>query len=175
MSEAVGRLAALALLAALVGLAWLGVARPVAGHFAGLVERRDEAARSARAFAERLGRAPAAEPGPPEGLVHRGLSPALLSAELQGRAARVAQSHGGEVLSTAALEPEEAEGALRVPVRLDADLTVEALAGFLHAVETTLPVLHVDALEVRRDGRPEPGEPARLSARVTLSAYLDAP
>lgn len=174
MGEAAARLLALALLAGAAALVALGIAAPLAARMEGLVERREEATRQGDAFAERLAGTPEAAATLPDGLVHDAASPALLSAEMQRRAARAAQAQGGDVLSTAALEPEEADGALLVAVRLDADLTVAALAGLLHDLETTLPVLHVDALELRRDGRPEPGEAARLSARLTLSAYLDA-
>jgi hypothetical protein len=168
-SRAAALLLALGLLGALAAAA-LGVDR----RLGALEERRNEAARQAVASEERLGGA--AAPLLPAGLVYEDLTPTLAAAEIQGRLGRAARRHGGEVLATAALDPEEAGGALRVPVRLDAEFEIGGLAAFLHELETTPPVLHVDALEVRRGrGTPEAGAPVRLSVAATLSAFVDPP
>lgn len=153
----VGRLLALAILAGICALVWLGVAQPLLGQFAGyratvaqagdqLPRLRGLAAMAPALEAElaRIERDPSART--------RQLSgggDALAAADLQNRLGRIAAANGIVLRSTQILPAQEEEGFRRIAVRVALEGGTPALLKILHGLETAPTLLFVGNLEIR--------------------------
>lgn len=105
----------------------------------------------------------------------KGTSPALMTAELQSNAQRLASSAGVTMRSSRTLPLTSEEGYDRVGVELDISASTAALNLLLHAIETSEPAIFVDRLAVQV---PESGVGAKsvdgqpsLSVSIRLNSY----
>lgn len=182
-----GRIAALALLGALLAVLWLAVAAPAIDSYR---EDRDTVAFAAeqlqrlrqlaaatpvlRAELERIARDPAGRTR-----LLGGASDALAGAELQNRVSRDATRHGLALRSAQILPPAEEEGFRRIAIRVALEGNLAGLRRLLYGVETAPAFLFVDNLEIRsrsggrvrrqRDGTVRPDE--LLSIRFDVHGY----
>lgn len=184
------RLLALALAALVSWMIVDGVARPLLAAFV----RLDEDARLARAAIGRLEtrlRA-SADLTSRANEIQRTTTlselqlvadtPALAAAQVQRRLGDLAELEGLGVLSVQTMPPVEAEGMRRVAVRAELTGSMAGLASLLHEIETGLPLLFVDRLEIRvrppdvggfRLGPPrERADAGTLSVRFDVSGYM---
>lgn len=171
-----GRIAALALLAALLAVAWLTVAAPAIDAYR---EDRDTVAFAAeqlprlrrlaaetmvlRAELDRVAHDPAGRTR-----LLGGASDALAGAELQDRVSRDATRYGLALRSAQILPPVEEEGFRRVAIRVALEGDLSGLRRLLYDIETAPTFLFVDNLEIRsrsggrvvrqRDGTMRPDE-----------------
>lgn len=152
-----GRLLALAILAGLCALVWLGLALPLLDRFAGyrdtvvqaeeqLPRLRGIAAMTPLLQAElvRIERDPSART--------RQLSgggDALAAADLQNRLGRIAAANGIVLRSTQILPAQDEEGFRRIAVRVALEGGAPALLKILHGLETAPTLLFIDNLEIR--------------------------
>lgn len=152
-----GRLLALAILAGLCALFWMGLAQPLFDIFGGYREtvaqaddqlprlrRLAAAAPSLRAELTRIERDPSART--------RQLSgggDALAAADLQNRLGRIAAANNVVLRSTQILPAQEEEGFRRIAVRVALEGDTAALLKILHSLETAPTLLFIDNLEVR--------------------------
>jgi hypothetical protein len=108
----------------------------------------------------------------------RATTPALASAELQGRVKKIVESASGSLVSTQALQDVEEGGARRVSVQLRMTGDINALAETLYGIEAAPPLLFVDNLTVnvqraRRARKPRGQETAPSSAAELLDVTCD--
>ena len=152
-----GRLLALAILAGLCALVWLGLALPLLDRFAGyrdtVVQAEEQLPRlrgiaamtpSLQAELARIERDPSART--------RQLSgggDALAAADLQNRLGRIAAANGIVLRSTQILPAQDEEGFRRIAVRVALEGGAPALLKILHGLETAPTLLFIDNLEIR--------------------------
>lgn len=174
------RLAALALLLAVVVLPYLAVVAPLlaahAGREAELAELEDKAARLAGLAAARdelaRQRDELAARRAQGGLLLSGASEALAAAALQNTLKAAVARAGGELRSTQALAVSEDKGFRRIAVRALLATDAEGLRTLLHAVESARPALVVVGLEVRGRARMAEGDEPRLDVRIDVAGHL---
>ena len=97
----------------------------------------------------------------------------LAGAALQGTSRRMFEANSGALRSIQVLAPRP-EGALqRVAVRIDGTLPAGRLLDFLHAAETAVPYVFIEALELRvPDGTTtERTGHAQITMRAEIAAY----
>jgi general secretion pathway protein M len=107
-------------------------------------------------------------------------APALAAADLQQRVKRLVEGAEGALLSIQALPVVEEGGMVRVAVRATLQGNVDALQKVLHSLESQVPLLFVDNLEVtaRRfrprlpDGKIAPYTRIQLNSQMEVSGYL---
>lgn len=184
MSVDVRRIAAIAILIAILALTYVGLVGPVIGLHRNLdneiSESRDHIAR----FAVGLGREEETETRLADlhrqlaagGLHIDGASHAIAAAELQNMVRTVIADSGGIVQSIQILPPDTTGPIERIPLRVELTATTEDLVGILYRVEGAKPYLFVDDIEIQgrppvQHGRNEPAESA-LVIRFEVSAYL---
>ncbi len=92
-----------------------------------------------------------------QGYVLVGSTDALAAAELQDRIKVVVRESGGVVRSVQALPPEDEGSFRRIAVRLQMTTTTESLFNIVYSLETMLPLLFVDNVDVQ-------SRPVKLSA-----------
>jgi general secretion pathway protein M len=157
MPPFVGRVLALAILAALCLVVWVGVAQPLLDRFGGYREtvvQAQEHLPRLRALAaripllkaelQRLERDPNARTRQ-----LTGANDALAAADLQNRLGRIASANGVVLRSTQILPPQEEEGFRRIGVRVAMEGDTGALLKILYGLETAPTLLFVDNLEIR--------------------------
>jgi general secretion pathway protein M len=176
-----GRLLALAILAGLCALVWLGVAQPLLGLFAGyretVVQAEEQLPRlhglaamtpTLKAELARIERDPTART--------RQLSgggDSLAAADLQNRLGRIAAANGIVLRSTQILPPKEEEGFRRIAVRVALEGGAPALLKILHGLETAPTLLFIDNLEIRaRSGGRVRRNPAGAAAAAPQNLLL---
>lgn len=76
-------------------------------------------------------------------------SPTLAATTLQQRVRQVVQSNGGNLVSTQILPVAVEEGFTRVALRIQMTGDTTAVQRMLHALESSRPLLFVDALQIR--------------------------
>lgn len=183
-----GRLLALAILAGLCAIVWVGATQPLLGLFTGYRETviqaeeqfprlRGLAAMTPTLEAElaRIERDPSARTR-----MLSGGGDALAAADLQNRLGKIAAANGIVLRSTQILPPQEEEGFRRIAVRVALEGDTGALLKILHGLETAPTLLFVDNLEIRaRSGgrvrRAPAGAPAPqvlLLIRFDLAGYI---
>jgi general secretion pathway protein M len=186
VSPQMQRLAALAILAALVMAVVVGVIEPVVSAYvdAGQTIARD---RAAVAHAEQSGldtttlqaelASLKAQAGPPPGSL-QSANESLAAAELQRRLKTVIEAVHGEVRSMQTLPPRLDSGFRRITVRGQASLKIAGLQQAVYDLETTSPLLFLDNVEVTahpdQSGHPGAAEDPRLDVRFDLYGYMKA-
>jgi hypothetical protein len=181
LTRPVGRLAALALLFALCWSLTTMVVVPLARQ---ILEERDEAASTWSLLARyrQLEKALPALQRQLDGLnavaggkaFLQGKSSALMTAEMQSAAQKLASSAGATLRSSRTLPLSSEEGFDRVGVDLDIIASNAALAALLHSVETAEPAIFIERLAVQV---PENGVGAKSSdgqALLTISLRLNS-
>jgi len=151
------RVAALALLSILVGLAYAGAVLPLKAAYdethARLAEQRELLQRyravasqrqDLRRQLDRLKRRQA-----DSGLFISGKTDALAAAALQDRISDIAEDSGGDVRSMQSLEPKTENGLTRVGMDVQIVADIRALKDLLYEIETGRPLLFVRQLEIR--------------------------
>lgn len=184
IGPAVQKLLALALLAGLAFVLWVGVAVPVVDGY----ERDRAAAAQSVTLIERyravLAGLPAleAEIGglKTHAVLKKGLfvapSSEIAAATLQGMIKASAAAAEAKLISVQVLAPKEEAGFNRIGVRARLSGTVAALRSVLYELQTAWPALVVDAVNVRartRRQRTEKGARATLVATPDLAINFD--
>ncbi|HSR71717.1 MAG TPA: type II secretion system protein GspM [Kiloniellales bacterium] len=181
----VRRSLALAILAGLIGVAYVGVVDPMVERYLrdgerieenlALIERYRRLAAASESLKTRL---EALERRERESQVYLAAADEnLAGAELQTFVNRIAKESGAEVRSVQVLPPRRENDALRVGVLIQMTATVEGLAGFAHAAEAGPQLLFLDNLSInsrvsRRTVDTESGSDPVLTVRVELYGYL---
>jgi general secretion pathway protein M len=106
---------------------------------------------------------------------------ALASAELQNIIKTAVAEAGGQLTSTQGVPGKAADGFLRVAVRVRMTGSLEALIGVLHSVETAIPLLIVDQMDInpvrgvrnRKTNKIEPSDQLNVSFQVV--SFLRSP
>lgn len=162
-----GQAFALAGLAALVLLLWLGLVAPLAGWYAAradAIDRQSAVVAHLSVLASRLGGleqrlAASAHPNAGAGPA----TDARAGADLQQQIEGMAGTAGAHLGSVEFLPPEQADGYQRIPLRVSLSARWPALIALLAAIETASPPLLLDDLHVRAagsEGDPAPGAEA---------------
>jgi general secretion pathway protein M len=103
-------------------------------------------------------------------------SETLAGAELQNRAKGVIEAAGGTLSSVQGLPPKVDGKVRQVTIRVQLTGSTEALARVLYALETSMPFLFIDNLDIqaRRDRRGKGGseEAVTLDVRFDVSGYM---
>jgi hypothetical protein len=167
------RLAALVVLALLLGLVHAGLVAPYLDYLGAL----DDQVATKSALLERM-RALSAAPPPvavSETELTRLLLPDLTDAQtlgqMQDRLKNLAADAGVELQGVQVLPRSEMPGLARLAVRLRASADMAALQRFLHAVESAQPALVVDNLRIQARLR---GAPTVAAGTSSLDIQLDA-
>ncbi len=169
------RLAALAVLAVLLGLLYAGLMVPYLAYVDGLDER--VAARGA-VLARMRALAAAPDPGPaptePTALLLPDLSEAQAVGQLQERLKSFAAANGLELQGIQVLPRVETPAVTRLGVRLRGGGDMAALNRFLYAVESAGPALVVDNVRVqsRAPRAPSAGAPMPLDVQLDVVGFL---
>lgn len=106
-----------------------------------------------------------------QGYTVPGSTDALAAAELQERIKMVVRESGGVVRSVQTLPPEDEGSFRRVAVRLQMTTTTEAFFNVVYSLETMLPVLFVDNVDVQ--SRPARTTAAKAPTDPPLTVSLD--
>lgn len=179
-SVLVGRLAALGLLVAVAIAAVAAVALPVAeayrgydssiANLRGQIARYDAMAAMRTPLDARLARLEGQRPGADD--LVGGAGAAVAGARLQDLIKRYVAEGGGAFVSAQGLAPEGEASFERIGVRVQFNTTVDGLVRTLHAIESSRPLLFVEALEVR--GRPvRKGQEFDRTQTVPLNVTID--
>lgn len=187
VSPLVSRLAAVALLVALLAFGWLVAVEPV------VAELRDARARIEQAR-ELLGRYEAINAGRadleaeltrwreevlPESGLFPADDPAVVAAELQSSVSGIVKRNQGDLLSIQILRGQQ-EGPLQTaPVRVQFSAELEAVMDIVYDLESARPYLFIDNLQVRtgrvprrlRVARGRPSEPIVEQLFVICDVY----
>lgn len=179
LSRPISRLAALSLAAGLCWMMWALAVSPlldgIAADRADIAQARTLLARYSRLEADLPAmqkRLDALRSGSGKGLLVN-TAPALLTAEMQGTAQRLASSAGVSLRSSRTLPQTTERGLERVGVELDLSASTNGLAALLHAIAASEPTILVDRLAVQvaessdtaikaPDGQPAVGVTLRL-------------
>ena len=184
VSPPMQRLAALAILGAVVAAVAIGVVAPLASAY---VDAQQTVAqeRAAITHAELSGLDAAAlktelarlrsQDGPPPGTL-QGVNESLAAAELQRRLKGAVEAAHGELRSMQPLPP-HADGAFRrVTVRGQATLKIAGLRQAFYDLESSSPLLFIDNVEVTarpdQSGHPGAAEDPGLDVRFDLYGYM---
>lgn len=106
---------------------------------------------------------------------------ALASAELQNIVKTAVADAGGQLTSTQGLPGKQTDGFFRVAVKVRMTGSMEALVGVLRGIETAVPVLLVDQLDInpvrgarnRKTNKVEPSDQLNVSFQVV--SFLRSP
>ena len=156
----ISRLAALLLLAAVIAAGYLWVADPVlAAHRRvdeSIAETRDLLGRFEKLAAARPSleaQAAAVEQTPAATAYYlAGETDALAAAALQARVTALVEGSGGALASIQTLPSQAEEGFTRIAIRLQLSSSIESLVRILHGLETGVPLLFLDNLEIQAPG-----------------------
>lgn len=173
------RLLAVALLVFAVALPyWLGV-RPLLDRFAenraeieqqrDLLSRYRAVAMSVEGLRETLDQLKASEAGADFYLT--GDSEALVAAQLQNRLKTIIGNSGGRLTSTQVMQPGEEAGFRQVTIRVRMNCGIEGLRQIMYALETELPFLFVDNVDV--SSRQERSRQTNTEAEPELTVSFD--
>jgi general secretion pathway protein M len=181
----ISRAAALLLLVAALAGAWIWVVEPIAAAYrqtdADLADGRDMLQRF-----ERLGDARAAFEAQLKAIEERpattayyleGATDALAAAALQARVTALVESSGASIVSIQTLPTAEEAGLRRVAIRLQMASEIAPLLQILHGLETGVPVLFLDAIELQSynvtyDDPTQPAVEPQLTVGFDLYGYL---
>ncbi len=174
------RAAALLLLAAVVAAAYVWIVEPIATAYAdteaaiadtrALVERYDRLAAARASLEAQLA---AIEQKPDTAAYYlSGATDALAAASLQARVTALVEGSGAALLSIQTLTSTEDRGLRRVAIRLQMTAEIAPLVRVLHGLETGIPLLFVDNLELQSQAAPTL-EPDSAQARAPLVVGFD--
>ncbi len=166
------RLAALTVLALLLGLLHAGLVAPYL-DYAGALDDRVATKAALLDRMRALTEAPQPEAAPAATLTRLllpDISDAQAVGQVQDRLKQLAADNGVELHGIQVLPRTETPGLARLAVRLRASADMAALHRFLHAVESTEPVLLVDNLRIQS----RLGRGAAPTATAPLDIQLDA-
>jgi len=159
------RFAAITLLLGALATVYVVVVLPLLGEF----RRNEEAIAEAAEMLARFQSATVTQAGieaqldqlrqrqAQQGYTLTGSTDALAAVELQDRIKMVVRESGGVVRSVQTLPPEDEGSFRRIAVRLQMTTTTESLFNIVYSLETMLPLLFVDNVDVQ-------SRPVRLSA-----------
>jgi general secretion pathway protein M len=156
------RAAALLLLAAVLGAAYVWIVEPIAAAYANteaaiadtrdLVERYDRLAVARTSLEAQLA---AIEQKPDTAAYYlSGATDALAAASLQARVTALVEGSGATLLSIQTLTSSEDRGLRRVAIRLQMTAEIAPLVRVLHGLESGIPLLFVDNLELQSQAAP---------------------
>lgn len=156
------RAAALLLLAAVLALAYVWIVEPIAAAYANteaaiadtrdLVERYDRLAAARTSLEAQLA---AIEQKPDTAAYYlSGATDALAAASLQARVTALVEGNGASLLSIQTLTSSEDRGLRRVAIRLQMTAEIAPLVRVLHGLESGIPLLFVDNLELQSQAAP---------------------
>jgi general secretion pathway protein M len=156
------RAAALLLLAAVLVAGYLWIVEPITTAYAdtetaiadtqALVERYDRLAATRPALEAQL---TAIEQKPDTAAYYmRGATDALAAAALQARVTTLVEGSGASLLSIQTLTSTEDKGLRRIAIRLQMTAEIGPLVRVLHGLETGIPLLFVDNLELQSQNAP---------------------
>jgi hypothetical protein len=171
------RLIAVALLLALVAVAWLGIVRPVTGGFADRAEQRanllDDYARNARVIRSyrRLRAEAQAQARSASAFEIAAASPAAAGEAARDRLGRDLAASGASVHAVR----EQTSSAGTVRLRADFQIGLAGLTTLLRAVHDQAPSGRVDGLSIAADAAAAPGRPSTLEVRLDVSFAYAAP
>lgn len=181
----ISRAAALLLLVAVLAGAWIWVVEPIAAAYrrtdADLADGRDMLQRF-----DRLGDARAALEAQLKAIEERpattayylaGATDALAAAALQARVTALVESSGASIVSIQTLPSSEEQGLRRVAIRLQMASELAPLVRILHGLETGVPVLFLDSIELQSYNVPygdanEPAVEPQLTVGFDLYGFL---
>lgn len=168
-------LLAWSVVAILCVLVWLSLVRPLAQHFIALQSRADMAQAQIARLEERLSGNSSVITQLPDDLIYQGLSAPIATAQLLSSVTDAIARAGGRAQSTLGQQPDPLEAGQIVSVRVDAEMSVAALAELLFEIETIRPLAVVDLLDIsaRQEEAPEDGsQPVPLSVRLVVASLL---
>jgi general secretion pathway protein M len=179
------RAAALLLLVAVLGGGWIWAVEPLAAAYrrtdADLADGRDMLQRfdrlgDARAALEAQLTAIEAQPTATAYYLE-GATDALAAAALQDRVTKLVENSGASIVSIQTLPSSEEQGLRRVAIRLQMAAELAPLVRILHGLETGVPVLFLDSIELQSYNVPygDPDEPQvepQLTVGFDLYGYL---
>ncbi|HEV8680320.1 MAG TPA: type II secretion system protein GspM [Stellaceae bacterium] len=156
------RAAALLLLAAVLAVAYVWIVEPIAAAYANteaaiadtrdLVERYDRLAAARASLEAQLA---AIEQKPDTAAYYlSGATDALAAASLQARVTALVEGSGATLLSIQTLTSTEDRGLRRVAIRLQMTAEIAPLVRVLHGLESGIPLLFVDNLELQSQAAP---------------------
>jgi general secretion pathway protein M len=174
------RAAALLLLAAAFAAAYVWIVEPIATAYADtqaaiadtseMVERYDRLAASRASLEAQLA---AIEQKPDTAAYYLdGATDALAAASLQARVTALVEGSGATLLSIQTLTTTEDRGLRRVAIRLQMTAEIAPLVRVLHGLETGIPLLFVDNLELQSQAAPQT-EPDAAPASAPLIVGFD--
>ena len=174
------RAAALLLLAVVLAVAYVWIVEPIAAAYANteaaiadtrdLVERYDRLAAARTSLEAQLA---AIEQKPDTAAYYlSGATDALAAASLQARVTALVEGSGATLLSIQTLTSTEDGGLRRVAIRLQMTAEIAPLVRVLHGLESGIPLLFVDNLELQSQAAPAI-EPDAAQAGVPLIVGFD--
>jgi len=180
-----GRFAAVALLLGALAAVYVAIAHPLLGEF----RRNEEAIAGTVQMLARFQDVTVMRAGieaqlnelrqreAQAGYILTGSTDALAAAELQDRIKMVVRESGGVVRSVQALPPEDEGSFRRIAVRLQMTTTTESFFNVVYSLETMLPALFVDNIDVQsRSAKPAADKPATdpvLTVNLDLYGYRE--
>ena len=173
---ALGRVAALAILAILVVLFCGG---PLAAYCGLVADNNDALATKAallqryRALAET--KAPSPSSAPETALFYPEMPESQASALLQETVKNTATAAHAQVLGLQVLRSEAANGATRIGVRVRASGDMASLRGLLYAIESARPVLYTDNLSIQSHAATSDAAPSPLDFQFDVSGFKTEP
>ncbi len=191
LSPLVGRLLALLLLGAVIGLFWLAIAQPVLDR---MLSYRETIA-TAEERLPQLRRLAASAPMLQAQLTQirrdpqartrllSGANESLAGADLQKRVAQITSRYGVVIRSTQPLPARDEADFRRISIRIALEGNTEALHKILYALESSATLLFIDNVQIRsRSGgrvvrnrdRVAPTDSV-LAVRLDLSGYTEGP
>lgn len=174
---ALGRVAALAILAILVVLFCGG---PLAAY-CGLVADNNEALGTKAALLQRYRalaeiKAPSSSSAPEaRALLYPDMPESQASALLQETVKNTATAAHAQVLGLQVLRSEAANDATRIGVRVRASGGMASLRGLLYAIESARPVLYTDNLSIQSHAATSDAAPSPLDFQFDVSAFKAEP
>ncbi len=177
-----GRLLAVALSLAALGVVWLGVVQPLMDAY----DSRAEALAQRRALAGRMAdvagtlpalkreAAAAASVGPPPTATLEGATDAIAAAALQGLLESMTGAAGAHLTSAEALPAEQLGAYRRVSLRVSVDATWPTLIALLQAIERATPRMFVDELQLHAQPTSEKTRELPLDITFTLLGFRAA-
>jgi hypothetical protein len=180
-----GRVGALALLLSGVALVVFGVVLPFNARLSALeedsriaataIERLSERVRHRDRFAERLAAFEKQVSASEEHI--QAQTPALGAAVMQRLLTEAAVQHGVHVDSTQVVPGAPAIGLQRVVLRADIDGPFRGIAALLHGLESGLPYMFIEAVDMRASPGVAPNEmeDPSLSVRIDVAAVIVEP
>jgi general secretion pathway protein M len=171
----IGRIAALAILAAPLALFCVG---PLA-LYGDLIAENSDALAAKAATLQRYHALAATEPSTPvpagPALLYPDIPESQASALLQETVKSTATASGVQVLGLQVLRGETQGGAMRVGVRVRAIGDMASLRSLIYAVETARPALYPDNLSIQSRATTPDTAPSRLDFQLDISGFKTEP